>query len=255
MKKRIRSFLKWLIPALIWGMGGVLMFAVPGYSFSGLILFGIGAVIVCYYLIAALRRKHLTAGKVLNLVLTVLLCLGLIAAGVTEGQILSAAQGGDQTECEYVVVLGAGLHGSTPSKILSERIAAAVSYLKAHPGAQCIVSGGQGAGEDLSEAQYMYDALVARGIDPARIWMEDQSTSTWENLQFTLNLIEEKTGQRPENLGILSSDFHLYRAGLFAQACGVTPVGIPATTEYISLRINYFLREIAGVWHYWILGD
>ncbi len=255
MKKRNVTLLKWLIPIALWLMGGLLLFAVPGYSFSALVLFGIGALISCYYLIAALKRKHITAGKVLNLSLTVLLCLGLLAAGVTEGQILSAAQGDPEAECAYMVVLGAGLHGSTPSKILSERIDAAYRYLASHPGVQCIVSGGQGQGEDLSEAQYMYNALTARGIDPARIWIEDQSTSTWENLQFTLALIEAQTGQRPEALGILSNEFHLYRAGLIAQQCGITPIGIPAETTYISLRINYFLREIAGVWHFWIFGD
>jgi hypothetical protein len=46
----------------------------------------------------------------------------------------------------------------------------------------------------------------------------------------------------------------LFRAGLLAEDEGVTAIGIPAETSWISLRINYFLREIAGVWAYWILG-
>jgi len=84
--------------------------------------------------------------------------------------------------------------------------------------------------------------------------MEDRSTSTWENFRFTLDLIEEKTGTRPEKLGVISSEFHLFRAGLFAKDCGIEAVGIPASTRWLSLKINYFLREAAGVWHYLILG-
>ena len=84
--------------------------------------------------------------------------------------------------------------------------------------------------------------------------MEDKATSTWENLNFALDLIEEKTGERPTKLGILSSEYHLFRAKLFAKECGVEPVGIPARTSRLSQKVNHFMREVAGVWHYLILG-
>ena len=100
----------------------------------------------------------------------------------------------------------------------------------------------------------MFDHLTAMGIDESRLWMEDHATSTWENLNFSLDMIEEKTGQRPEELGVLSSEYHLFRASLFADACGVEFLGIPAKTTKLSLRVNYFMREVAGVWHYLLLG-
>ena len=100
----------------------------------------------------------------------------------------------------------------------------------------------------------MFEQLTARGIDPERLWLEDQATSTWENLNFSLALIEEKTGNRPATIGLISSEYHLFRAGLFAADCGVKAVGIPAATSWVSIRVNYFLREVAGVWHYLILG-
>ena len=92
------------------------------------------------------------------------------------------------------------------------------------------------------------------GISPDRVWMEDKAASTWENLHFSLDLIEEKTGQRPAKIGVLSSEYHLFRASLFAKACDVGFVGIPAHTSRPSQMLNHFLREIAGVWHYLILG-
>jgi uncharacterized SAM-binding protein YcdF (DUF218 family) len=80
--------------------------------------------------------------------------------------------------------------------------------------------------------------------------MEDKSTSTRENLRFSLALIESRTGERPKTIGLVSSVYHLFRAGLFAADENVKALGIPAETTWISLRINYFLREIAGVWAY-----
>ena len=84
--------------------------------------------------------------------------------------------------------------------------------------------------------------------------MEDKATSTWKNMHFTLDLIEEKTGERPQKLGVLSSEYHLFRASLFADACGVESVLSPARTSVFTQRINHFMREVAGVWHYLILG-
>ena len=100
----------------------------------------------------------------------------------------------------------------------------------------------------------MYRELVELGIDPKRLLREEEATSTWENLQFSLNLIEETTGSRPTSLGVLSSEYHLFRAGLFARDCGVESIGIPAHTTRPTQMINHFMREVAGVWHYLILG-
>ena len=100
----------------------------------------------------------------------------------------------------------------------------------------------------------MYEELTKLGIDPQRIWLEEEATSTWENLQFSLDLIEERTGTRPTKLGVLSSEYHLFRASLFARACGVEFVGVPARTSRPSQMINHFMREVAGVWHYLLLG-
>lgn len=137
---------------------------------------------------------------------------------------------------------------------MGDRINATYDYLIVHPDVTAILSGGQGADEGISEAQCMYNELTALGIDPQRLWLEDKATSTWENLQFSLRIIEEKTGKRPETVGLLSSEYHLYRAGLFADACGVKAACIPARTSWPSIRINYFLREVAAVWKFIILG-
>ena len=245
---------KWLIPVLFVILGIFLYTTVHGHSFLGLVSFALAALISCYYLIAMLRAGAPMTAKVLNTFLTACLILGLIAFGITESIIVRASAGDPDRDHQYIVVLGAKVNGTSPSLSLNDRIGAAYAYLKAHPDTVAVLSGGQGPDEGISEAQCMFNELTARGIPARRLWLEDRSTSTWENLNLSLDLIEEKTGTRPETIGLVSSEYHLYRAGLFARDCGVTAVGIPAKTSWLTIRINYFMREVGGIWHYLVLG-
>lgn len=254
MKKKPVSLLKWLVPAAFVTLGIFFYTFIHGHSFLGLICFCIAGIIACYYLIRLLRAVDRMAEKWVHTIFTTVLCLGLSLCAVTEAVILRASVGDPDSSCDYMVVLGAKVNGTTPSLSLSDRIDAACDYMTAHPEVTAILSGGQGDDEGISEAQCMYDQLTKRGIDPERLWLEDKATSTWENIRFSMDLIEEKTGARPETIGLLSSEYHLFRAQLFAGECGVDTVGIPAKTSWLSLRLNYFTREVAGVWHYLILG-
>ena len=229
-------------------------FCMIGYSFSALVCLSIVGIIFVYKALRLLGSKYPQDARTLKRIFTILLCIGLLVVGITEAIIIKASFGDPRQHCDYMVVLGAGVRGDVPSLSLRNRIDAAYDYLTEHPDVTAILSGGQGEGENITEAQCMFDHLTAMGIDESRLWMEDQATSTWENLNFSLDMIEERTGQRPEKLGVLSSEYHLFRASLFADACGVEFLGVPAKTTKLSLRVNYFMREVAGVWHYLLLG-
>ncbi len=244
----------WLSVMILLVLGLVTKFCLVGYSFSAYILWGLAALAACYQLLNLLAHNHPKAAKHLRWLLNTCIAIGLTAAIITGCYIYHGGLGDAEADCDYVIVLGAGVNGTVPSLILSNRIDQAYTYLTENPDVICIVSGGKGPGEDISEAQCMFERLTAKGIAPERIWMEDQSTSTRENFQFTLNLIEEKTGSRPTRLAVLSSEFHLFRAGLVGAECGIDAAGIPAKTSWFSLRINYYLREIAAVWYYCLLG-
>ncbi len=235
-------------------LAGFLKFCLPGYGFTALVLLGVIAIILFYHITKRLLTRWPKAMKWLRGIFTVLLCLGLALALVTEIFIVAASFGTPDKSCDYIVVLGAKVRTSGPSLSLWDRIYAARDYLLENPDVIAVVSGGQGADEPMTEAQAMYDELVKLGIDPSRIWLEEEATSTWGNLNLSLDLIEEKTGSRPDTLGVISSEYHLFRAGLQARDCGVDFVGIPAKTSYPSQAINHFMREIAGVWHYTVFG-
>lgn len=246
--------LPWLLCGALAVLAYFLKFCLPGYGFSSLVCLGIIGVIAFYTLSKKLLPRFPRAMKWLRRIFTVFLCIGLLLAAVTEAVIISASFGDPDTHCDYMVVLGAKVRSSGPSLSLWDRIYAARDYMEEHPDVIAVVSGGQGTDEPMSEAQAMYEKLVALDIDPERIWIEDQASSTWANLNYALDLIEEKTGIRPDTLGVVSSEYHMYRAGLQARDCGVEFVGIPAKTSRLSQAVNHFMREIAGVWHYMILG-
>ena len=240
--------------AVLTAMAVFLKFCIPGYSFSALVCLCLIALILFYTFMPMVGLKYPVFTKAVMRGFTVILVIGLLVVGITEAVIIHASFGNPKEQVEYMVVLGAKVNANGPSVSLWDRICGAYEYMEAHPEVTAIVSGGQGTDEPITEAECMYRELVFLGIDPKRIWIEDEATSTWENLNFSLNLIEEKTGQRPEKLGVLSSEYHLFRASLFAEACGVEFVGIPARTSRASQMVNHFMREVAGVWHYILLG-
>ncbi len=251
MKLRILSL---ILCALLAGFAYVLKFCMPGYSFSALVCLCLIGILLFYTFMPLVGQRYPNFARICTRTFTVLLLLGLLVVGTTEAIILHASFGDPEEEVEYMVVLGAKVNPQGPSVSLWDRICGAYAYLEAHPDVIAVLSGGQGSDEPITEAECMHRELVELGIDPKRLWMEAEATSTWENLNFSLDLIEEKTGERPTKLGVLSSEYHLFRASLFAKRCGVEFVGIPARTSRLSQAVNHFMREVAGVWHYLLLG-
>lgn len=228
-----------------------LLMIVPGFRFSIILCIGGAALCVLFYL---LHRFPFPTAHLIRTVTLIALVVGVAAAAVTSSFILRAAHPKDTAACRYVIVLGAGVNGTEPSLTLSERIHAAYEYLSHNPEAIAVLSGGQGPNEDITEAACMYRELTQMGIRPEQLLLEEASTSTIENLQFSIALLEDQMGLRPGKVGIISSEYHLFRAGQFAKELDVKAVGIPAKTTWLPLRINYYLREIAAVWKYLVLG-
>lgn len=232
----------------------VFYFFVIGYRFTGLACFGCALVFFCFFLLSRMQDKP--RARCFRRILLILIALGLVGLTLTELPIVGASTGaGKDIPCRYVIVLGAGLNGETPSISLSDRLHAAATYLKNNPDAVAVVTGGIGEGETITEAEAMQRALVGAGILPERILKEEQAKNTRENIIYSLALIREREGGTlPAQIAILSSEYHLYRAGYLAAQCEVSAVLIPARTSLSILRFNYFFREAFAVWNLWLFG-
>ncbi|GLC89485.1 YdcF family protein [Lysinibacillus piscis] len=150
----------------------------------------------------------------------------------------------------YMIVLGAKVKpGGVPSLSLKNRLEVAAQYLQQHPHVNVIVSGGQGADEEQTEASVMLSYLQNKGIERQRIIVEDQSTSTYENLLFSKKLLPEGT----THITIVSNDFHLRRARYLADVLDLkADVLVAATPKSVEAKSQ--LRERAALLKTYIIG-
>ena len=235
---RLKRTSSTLITLLLILAGCVLRFAMPGHDFLGYTLWG-AAVLV--FLFPRLHRVGRT-------VLGVLVCAGLIVFTIFEIPVVRDAHTDTDAHPDTIIVLGAGVNGETPSLTLRTRIDAAAAYLEEHPDVPVVLSGGQGPGEAITEAECMRRALVRRGVDESRLYPEERSTSTQENLRYSRAILEELGVDPAQRVAIVTSDFHLCRARLmWGGDTAAVPAHLPSTLYFQCLTVNYFIREAFGL--------
>ena len=181
----------------------------------------------------------------------ILAVIALAVFAYVESFVLSAAFQKAPDGLDAIVVLGARVEADGPSGSLSERIDAAADYLRRNPDTIAVASGGQGEDEPMSEAACIRDHLVAAGIREDRILLEDTSTSTVENLQNSFALL----GDGVNSVGIVTNDFHIFRAVRVGQALGDYEIcGVPARSFPFGF-IHYAMREFFAVSVSWLRGN
>lgn len=173
----------------------------------------------------------------------------LIFFVVTEVRIIGAMTAKPQEDLDYIIVLGAGLNGTTPSNPFKVRIQKAAEYMADNEETVCVASGGQGRHEKISEAQAVLNTLIEQyGIDGERVLLEEKSTDTEENLKYSLEII----GNPKASVGIVTNGFHELRAMSIAEKVGYENVySVPARTLF-PVGIHYCVREFFGMVEFYI---
>lgn len=176
----------------------------------------------------------------------------IAAAALAALMVLSAANRPPaEEETDTVIVLGCQVYDGRPSVMLQRRIDAAYDYLTAHPHSICVCSGGMDDNETVTEADCIADTLIAMGIDPSRLYREDLSRSTAENLAFSNVLIVQK--HLSPTVVIATDAFHEFRAASFARQNGLIPYAAPCRSPWY-LAPGYWCREMVGILAMWIRG-
>lgn len=195
--------------------------------------------------------NHFTEIKVLSRVrrksnvkkiIAIILAVAVLQFAAIESLFVINGKSDIMKETSYLVILGAGLRGETPSPVLYERLAAGVSYLKKFPEVQVVVSGGQGRGENITEAEAMRRYLISNGIAESRILMEDRSTSTMENFKYSKSLIEQVSGKPVREITFITSNFHILRAKMLAKRNHLVSYAISCKTP-VSVILPLYTRE------------
>ncbi len=182
--------------------------------------------------------------KKLKVSVSVFLILTLIYFMTMHILISSEIENTPDSNADYAIVLGARLYGDIPSPSLVLRLEKAVEYLRVNPYTIVIVSGGQGKGESISEAEAMRRYLEKKGVLSERIIIEDKSTNTNENLELSFEKAGIYGASEESSFLIISSKYHLYRAKLLARRIGfeadVLPSEVPSSVKTASWIREYF---------------
>lgn len=144
-----------------------------------------------------------------------------------------------------VVLLGCQVYDGKPSVMLQGRIDAAYEYLTAHPEAVCVTTGGLDShDEPYTEGGCAARELIAMGIAPERIFAEEKSFDTRENLLFAAEIIRQNG--LDTRVAIASDNFHQLRGQLFARQAGLSPCSAGCTSPWF-LGPGYACREVVGI--------
>lgn len=169
--------------------------------------------------------------------LALLITAPLIGFALAEA---NASKGNARGEKDYLLILGYTLKNDEAEPILKMRCAKAAEYLAANKNTLAIACGGiTKKNQTKTEAQVIKELLVANGVEEERIILEDKSRTTAENFFNAKKLMEK--GDKA-SVALLSSDYHLLRAGLLAKKCGLYTQIVAAPTPE-GMKIPCFIRE------------
>lgn len=193
-----------------------------------------------YKEVKAKLKAHIVGKVLINLVnfgFTAFLIYGLTVTGI-----MTLVSSQKPSQNATAIVLGAEVTDNGPSMILSGRINAALRYLNENPNAKAVLSGGKGKNEPVSEAQAMYDELVKAGISPDRLYIEDKSVNTGENILFSDKIIKENG--LDSSIAIVTDGFHQFRAHIIAKQQGVSgSVGSITAGTFPLFAPTFAVRE------------
>ncbi|MEE3427383.1 MAG: ElyC/SanA/YdcF family protein [Ruminococcus sp.] len=156
-------------------------------------------------------------------------------------------------EQDYIIILGCAIRkDGTPTPILRGRIDRALEFEreqfeKTGKHAKFVPSGGQGGNEVISEAESMRRYLVSQGIPEQQIIPEGKSVSTFENMKFSKNKIEEDCKDLSKvNIAFSTTNYHVFRGYTLADSLKMKVKGLSAKTKLYFFP-NAFVREFIGL--------
>ncbi len=182
-----------------------------------------------------------TCGKIFLIFSAVIVATGIIYCVVLSAFMLHSFNSSPEN-AKAVIVLGCKVNGETPSRMLARRLDSAYEFLCENDDVICIVSGGKGDDEKISEALAMKSYLTQKGISADRVIMEDKSTNTYENLKFSAEILKEYDIR---DVAIVTDGFHQYRASYIAKAFNLNTSAINAENDCITRPLipTYWVRE------------
>lgn len=215
-----------------------------GYTTFSEFYLVIGSLLIIYYIIKSKMKGYLLFNKALGII-KILFFIGMAIFILVEGAIIMYPKK-NINNSDYIVVLGAGLRGENLTTTLRDRLDATIDYVnKTDFDGKIIVSGGQGPGESITEAEDMKRYLVNNNIKDSDIIMEDKARNTFENFKYSKEKIEELSGKNisESSIKVITTDFHVLRSSILAKRNGYKDVTFYSSNTKWYLVPTLYARE------------
>lgn len=236
---------------IVLGLISILYFIMCFFAFNIIVNFSAFFLLVGFILIitgilgiSRLRQKY--KDKIIMRIFKVFISFIFIVFVIVEGCIIYSANKDIKDKPDYIMILGGGIRGKSMLLIQLQRTEKALEFIKKNPDVKIIVSGGQGPGEDISEAESMKDYLIKHGVNSENIIKEDKSKNTMENMKYTAKILKTIDNRSNLKIGIVTSNFHIFRAKFLAKRVGLDAEGIPAPSNELLLP-NFAVRECFAI--------
>lgn len=215
-----------------------------------LLLGGIFLPLICrgFQLSLIVRILSILAGTLLNLL--------AVTGGIIAVYPLTVKRA-KGTEA-YILVLGASVIGEKSSYLIRSRGDKAANWLKRHPDSIAVLSGGKGGTK--TEAETLRDRIMLAGVSAERLYCENKSTTTDENIQFSMPYLEadmERLGFEDhveEHMAILSNHFHIFRLHYYVNRLGYPSMRYIVAPTPFNVCVLWYGREIMLTIRYWLTG-
>ena len=197
-------------------------------------------------------RVFLTINRVISTVFAYFECI--LAGAVVCG--FRAAGHVPSADKDYILILGCGFRkDGTLTPLLRQRVDKAIEFWKKQKettGREAVLvpSGGQGGDEPMSESEAMTRYMLETGVPKSAIMMEDKSANTFQNMSFSKEKIEEREKEKgadePANTIFVTTNYHVFRSGVWANLAGLPAEGLGSKTKWWFWP-NAFIRECVGL--------
>lgn len=209
----------------------------------------LGGIFLCIFgFINQTLYKNEVYKKIIK-VIKPLFIIGLTIFVLTELAIIGFSFQKNMDKADYTIVLGAGIRGETMTVTLKQRVDATIEYANLNENyGYIVVTGGQGPGESITEAEAMKRHLVKNRIEDKRVLKEEHATDTYENLEFSKEIIEKHSGKKIEelNIKVITSGFHLLRSRMLCNELGYKNVTYCSSPIWAIFIPTYYIREFIG---------
>lgn len=153
-------------------------------------------------------------------------------------RILTESEAKELTDVDYILLLGASVHGKEPSPVLRSRLDTGIDLYRMGISERMLMSG-DSSDQYYDEVGTMQLYAVNAGIEVEKIDLDSQGLCTYDSMK------RAKEIYGTDKVVVVTQRYHMYRALYVAQKLGMEAYGV-ASDNGTAGEYSQEIREIAA---------